>query len=88
VVSFLNPVLHSFGVVREYKIEHELIDAFMHSMAMDLGTVSYDPGKYHEYIYGSAEVVGLMCYGFFVTTKNFTIAQSRCPKPWLCFFQK
>jgi phytoene/squalene synthetase len=62
----LNPVLHSFqSVVREYKIEHELIDAFMHSMAMDLGTVSYDPGKYHEYIYGSAEVVGLMCLRVF-----------------------
>jgi phytoene/squalene synthetase len=62
----LNPVLHSFqSVVREYKIEHELIDAFMHSMAMDLGTVSYDPEKYHEYIYGSAEVVGLMCLRVF-----------------------
>lgn len=62
----LNPVLHSFqSVVREYKIEHELIDAFLHSMAMDLGSVSYDPSKYQEYIYGSAEVVGLMCLRVF-----------------------
>jgi phytoene/squalene synthetase len=62
----LNPVLHSFQkIVREYKIEHELIDAFLHSMAMDLGNVSYDPTKYHEYIYGSAEVVGLMCLRVF-----------------------
>lgn len=62
----LNPVLHSFQkVVREYKIEHELIDAFLHSMAMDLGNVAYDPTKYSEYIYGSAEVVGLMCLRVF-----------------------
>lgn len=62
----LNPVLHSFQkIVREYKIEHELIEAFLHSMAMDLGSVSYDPDKYHEYIYGSAEVVGLMCLRVF-----------------------
>lgn len=62
----LNPVLHSFQkVVREYKIERELIEAFLHSMAMDLGSVSYDPAKYHEYIYGSAEVVGLMCLRVF-----------------------
>lgn len=62
----LNPVLHSFQkIVREYKIEHELIDAFLHSMAMDLGNVDYDPAKYHEYIYGSAEVVGLMCLRVF-----------------------
>ncbi|MDP5120970.1 MAG: phytoene/squalene synthase family protein [Spirosomaceae bacterium] len=62
----LNPVLHSFqSVVREYKIEHELIDAFLHSMAMDLGTVTYEESKYAEYIYGSAEVVGLMCLRVF-----------------------
>lgn len=62
----LNPVLHSFQkIVREYKIEHELIDAFLHSMAMDLGNVAYDPEKYNEYIYGSAEVVGLMCLRVF-----------------------
>ncbi|MCP9766564.1 phytoene/squalene synthase family protein [Lacihabitans sp. LS3-19] len=63
----LNPILHSFQkIVHEYKIEHELIDAFLYSMEMDLGKVIYDDSKYKEYIYGSAEVVGLMCLKVFV----------------------
>ncbi len=62
----LNPVLHSFQeVVREYSIERELIDAFLKSMAMDLHFHTYDDSKYKEYIYGSAEVVGLMCLRVF-----------------------
>ncbi len=62
----LNPVLQSFQiVVREYKIERELIDAFLHSMEMDLYEQSYSADGYSEYIYGSAEVVGLMCLRVF-----------------------
>lgn len=62
----LNPVLHSFQkVVNQYKIEKELIVAFLNSMAMDLHNTAYNPEKYHEYIYGSAEVVGLMCLRVF-----------------------
>ncbi|MCU0324425.1 MAG: phytoene/squalene synthase family protein [Spirosomaceae bacterium] len=62
----LNPVLHSFQkIVREYKIERELIDAFLYSMEMDLYNISYDAEGYNEYIYGSAEVVGLMCLRVF-----------------------
>ncbi|AQG81602.1 phytoene/squalene synthase family protein [Spirosoma montaniterrae] len=62
----LNPVLQSFQlVVREYKIERELIDAFLHSMEMDLYEQSYSDDGYNEYIYGSAEVVGLMCLRVF-----------------------
>ena len=58
----LNPILQSFQqTVNEYKIEHGLIDAFFHSMEMDLTQSSYTCEKYKEYIYGSAEVVGLMC---------------------------
>ncbi|RYF47627.1 MAG: hypothetical protein EOO38_11785 [Cytophagaceae bacterium] len=58
----LNPVLHSFQlVVNEYGIEHELIDAFFRSMEMDLDNIQYNNDKYEEYIYGSAQVVGLMC---------------------------
>ena len=63
----LNPVLHSFqAVVNEYRIEQELIDAFLHSMEMDLHDQNYSQDLYHEYIYGSAEVVGLMCLRVFV----------------------
>jgi phytoene/squalene synthetase len=62
----LNPVLQSFQeVVREYGIEKELIDAFLRSMQMDLQDTVYDQESYEEYIYGSAEVVGLMCLRVF-----------------------
>lgn len=62
----LNPVLHSFQmVVREYNIDHALIDAFLKSMEMDLYNQDYDADGYNEYIYGSAEVVGLMCLRVF-----------------------
>ena len=62
----LNPVLHSFqAVVQQYNIETELIDAFLTSMEMDLYHQQYDANKYNEYIYGSAEVVGLMCLRVF-----------------------
>jgi phytoene/squalene synthetase len=62
----LNPVLHSFQmIVNQYHIEHELIEAFLHSMEMDLHFSTYDDSKYKEYIYGSAEVVGLMCLRVF-----------------------
>ena len=62
----LNPVLHSFQlVVNQYKVPHDLIEAFLHSMEMDLEDRTYDDSQYNEYIYGSAEVVGLMCLKVF-----------------------
>ena len=63
----LNPVLHSFqNVVNKYHIERELIDAFLDSMEMDLNLNAYEDNLYQKYIYGSAEVVGLMCLRVFV----------------------
>ncbi|GAB3204473.1 phytoene/squalene synthetase [Pontibacter aydingkolensis] len=62
----LNPVLHAFQcVVNEYKIDKAYIEAFLKSMEMDLEDHSYDRSLYEEYIYGSAEVVGLMCLKVF-----------------------
>ncbi|RAU81652.1 phytoene/squalene synthase family protein [Pontibacter arcticus] len=62
----LNPVLHAFqSVVNEYKIDLEYIEAFLKSMEMDLEDHLYDRSLYKEYIYGSAEVVGLMCLKVF-----------------------
>ena len=62
----LNPVLHAFQeTVHKYNIERDLIEAFLKSMEMDLYFHSYDSSKYEEYIYGSAEVVGLMCLRVF-----------------------
>ncbi|MCX6315314.1 MAG: phytoene/squalene synthase family protein [Sphingobacteriales bacterium] len=58
----LNPILHSFQMtVNEYSIAPELIAAFFKSMEMDLSKTTYNSYGYQEYIYGSAEVVGLMC---------------------------
>jgi len=58
----LNPILNSFQrTVKEYNIDKDLIDAFFRSMEMDLSKKAYDCNGYKEYIYGSAEVVGLMC---------------------------
>ena len=62
----LNPVLHSFQlIVNKYKIDHDLIESFLHSMEMDLYYADYNQQGYEAYIYGSAEVVGLMCLRVF-----------------------
>ena len=62
----LNPILNSFQLtVNKYEIDLALIKAFFYSMRQDLGKVNYDIASYQEYIYGSAEVVGLMCLHIF-----------------------
>ena len=58
----LNPILNSFQkTVRQYDIDIKLIDVFLLSMEMDLSKQYYNQDEYEEYIYGSAEAVGLMC---------------------------
>ena len=68
----LNPILHSFQItVRDYDICRDLIESFFSSMEMDLSKTVYNSNGYKEYIYGSAEVVGLMClYVFCEGDKN------------------
>jgi 15-cis-phytoene synthase len=67
----LNPILHSFQLtVNRYNIDHDLIRAFFHSMELDLHRQEYDEAGYREYIYGSAEVVGLMCLYVFCEGKQ------------------
>lgn len=76
----LNPILNSFQqVVRQYGIEHELIEAFLRSMEMDLENSSYEPAAYDEYIYGSAEVVGLMCLRIFCEGDNAKYERLKVP---------
>ncbi|MDX9848199.1 MAG: phytoene/squalene synthase family protein [Tenuifilaceae bacterium] len=61
-----NPILNSFQlVVNRYNIPHELIDSFLESMRMDLEQQEHNDETYKKYIYGSAEVVGLMCLKVF-----------------------
>ena len=66
----VNPVLNAFQkVVHEQHIEMELIDSFLNSMERDLNVNTHDSQSYDQYIYGSAEVVGLMCLRVF-TERN------------------
>lgn len=63
----MNPVLHSFQrTVHKYNLDKEHIDAFLKSMRMDLNKINYDNENYEKYIYGSAQVVGLMCLKVYV----------------------
>ncbi|WP_445454275.1 phytoene/squalene synthase family protein [Flavobacterium sp. 25HG05S-40] len=64
----LNPVLNSFQhTVHKYNIPLKMIDSFMNSMKLDLHKKEYKSfDEYNEYIYGSADVVGLMCLKVFV----------------------
>jgi len=62
----LNPILNSFQrTVNAYGIEMTLIEAFFKSMEMDLNSTVYNFEEYRDYIYGSAEAVGLMCLRVF-----------------------
>lgn len=61
-----NPVLHAFQkTFHQYNIDIKLVDAFLDSMEMDLNYRSYQHDNFNKYIYGSAEVVGLMCLKVF-----------------------
>lgn len=64
----LNPVLHSFALtIKKYNIDIDLIDAFLSSMKADLNKQNYHTqNELNEYIYGSADVVGLMSLKVFV----------------------
>ena len=64
----LNPILNSFQqTVNKYKIPDDMVQAFLKSMKADLFKTEYKTkAEYDEYIYGSADVVGLMCLKVFV----------------------
>lgn len=68
----LNPILNSFQhTVKQYNITDDLIQAFLKSMKLDLVKSDYNSkSEYEDYIYGSADVVGLMCLKVFVAGKE------------------
>ena len=72
----LNPILNSFqNTVNKYSIPKDLINSFLDSMKMDLKKKQYKTiEEYKKYIYGSADVVGLMCLKVFVkgSEKSYT----------------
>lgn len=64
----LNPILNSFqATVYKYNIDRDLIAEFLRSMRQDLTKQVYTTtAEFNDYIYGSADVVGLMCLKVFV----------------------
>ena len=64
----LNPILNSFQkTLHKYDIDYELVDSFLKSMKLDLDKNKYLSKKeFDQYVYGSADVVGLMCLKVFV----------------------
>ena len=77
----LNPILHSFQkVVKEYNIPDDLIQAFLNSMKADLQKKDYKNKKeIDEYIYGSADVVGLMCLKVFTNGDDLFYESLKAP---------
>jgi 15-cis-phytoene synthase len=79
-----NPVINAFqNTVIKYKIDRSLVDAFLKSMRADLSKQVYQSKKeIDEYIYGSADVVGLMCLYVFVkgNTKQYEHLKSAAIK--------
>ena len=64
----LNPILNAFQhTYHKHNIEKHMVDSFMKSMRLDLHKSTYlTEDEYKDYIYGSADVVGLMCLKVFV----------------------
>jgi len=77
----LNPVLNAFQhTVYKYNIDKSLIDAFMASMEQDLIKKDYATfAEYNQYIYGSADVVGLMCLKVFTDNDNASYEVLKAP---------
>lgn len=76
----INPILNSFQhTVTRYGIENELIERFFKSMEADLEQKNHSETSYEEYIYGSAEVVGLMCLRVFADNDDELFLSLRQP---------
>ena len=77
----INPILNSFQyTVNLFNIDHDLIHAFMKSMRLYLSKQVYETQEeYKEYIYGSADVVGLMCLKVFVKGDDKTYEELKTP---------
>lgn len=86
----LNPILNSFQqTVTKYNIDKGLINAFLNSMELDLSKKEYIAKEYETYIYGSAEVVGLMCLQIFCNgNKDYYLQLEPYAKKLGAAFQK
>ena len=86
----LNPILNSFQLtVNQYNIDISLVDAFLNSMEKDLTRTTYNCEEYKEYIFGSAEAVGLMCLTVFCGENKTLYSELQTPAKALgAAFQK
>lgn len=77
----LNPVIHAFQqVTRQYGIGDDLVASFIESMRTDLSKKTYTrPEETQKYIYGSADVVGLMCLKVFTEGNADLYVELKCP---------
>jgi phytoene/squalene synthetase len=68
-----NLVVHAFAhTAREAGIKRDIIEPFFHSMRMDLTEREHDQKSFDTYVYGSAEVVGLMCLKVFMIGREYS----------------
>lgn len=75
-----NLAVHAFALAaRRYRIGPELLDPFFASMRADLAVAAHDRQSLDEYVYGSAEVVGLMCLRVFVDGDDAAYERLRGP---------
>jgi len=71
-----NLIVHAFAVTaRETDLDRKHLEAFYHSMRMDLNKTRYDHKSFSTYVYGSAEVIGLMCLQTFIHDKELSLEQ-------------
>ena len=73
-----NLIIHAFAsTAREVGITKEIVEPFFYSMAQDLTETEHDQESFDRYVYGSAEVVGLMCLAVFINGRDYTTEQKR-----------
>ena len=69
-------VIHAFALTANFcGFSKELIEPFFASMRADLTKQVHDQESFERYVYGSAEVVGLMCLAAFLKTSNQTYSR-------------
>lgn len=73
-----NLIIHAFATTaREVGIAKDIVTPFFFSMRQDLTEQEHDQASFDRYVYGSAEVVGLMCLAAFVAGEDFTTEEKK-----------
>lgn len=68
-----NLVIHAFAqTARAVGIAKDIVEPFFYSMRQDLTEKEHDQASFEKYVYGSAEVVGLMCLQVFMSGNQYT----------------